>query len=127
LANLAAVIKLMPSVLYNYHIVKQLKDEIKNLKHVILRYRIRFAAKNAQLNGMIETMENYHPTSGPEPSTFSKNTSVIDFAIQLAFPLICGAIFGYLGGPSFVGVSLALLGVVIGSCVGAVLSHWRRN
>lgn len=125
LTGLAQLIAFTPSALNFHNIIKVLEKDNKNLNIENHELQVRIAAKNNEVNLARSTMGDLQPDGGETKMPDYGKFKPVDLAIQFVSLLLFGALFGFLGGPTFVGVAMALVGSVVGYGVSIVLINWR--
>jgi hypothetical protein len=114
LSALGAIIAYIPSALSIKNLLKVKDEEIKNVNRENHELQKRIGALSAELNLARFTLGSLQPDGGKPWNISSSHFRAVDLAVQMVCLVVFAAVFGFLGGPSFVGVCLALVGAVVG-------------
>jgi hypothetical protein len=125
LTGLAQLIAFIPSGLNFHNILKVKDEEVHNLNLENHDLQRRIAAKNNEINLARSTMGDLQPDGGEAKMPDYGRFKAVDLALSLVALLMFGALFGFLGGPTFIGVAMSLIGSIVGYGVSLILISWR--
>jgi F0F1-type ATP synthase assembly protein I len=125
LSGLAHLIGYIPTSLALQNTSKVKDEAIKSLNIENHELQREVGAKTAEINLARKVMRNLQPDGKNNEMPNLGKFRAVDLVIQFICLLLFGALFGFLGGPTFVGVAVALIGSLVGYGVGLLLVSWR--
>ncbi|MGD6808538.1 MAG: hypothetical protein ACQCN3_02455 [Candidatus Bathyarchaeia archaeon] len=125
LKGLGQVMGFLPAALNFENVLKVKNDKIKslNIENRDLRRDIQMA--NTELGIARRIIDRFSPEGRNSKALINPSKfNIFDVTVQLMCTLLCGALFGFLAGPTL-GVPVALVGVVIGYGIASLITYWR--